>query len=83
MGLSYGVLHDATPDCVLEGFVKVGTRVAFVSIQHQVEGSGSGKVVAFLPILQSVSPETPKFWGSRRDLEPVVANEEEVPRTLL
>jgi len=81
--LSYGVLPDATPNRVLEGFVEEDTRVTFSPVQHQVEGSGSGTVMAFPPVLQSVSPETPKFWGSRRDFEPVVANEEEIVRALL
>jgi len=83
MDLAYGVLRDTTPDRVLEGYVEGDTRVAFVSIQHQVEWDGSGTVMALLPILQSVSPETPKFWGSRRDFKPVVANEEEIVRALL
>jgi len=49
----------------------------------RTRSSGSGKVMAFLPMVQSVSPETPKFWGSRSDLEPVVTNEEEIIRALL
>jgi len=52
---------------------EVGVGVIFIPIQHQVEGSGFGKVMAFLPILQSVSPETPEFWGLRCDLESVMA----------
>ena len=35
------------------------------------------------PILRSVSPETPKLRSVRRDLESMVANEEEVVRSLI
>ena len=35
------------------------------------------------PLLQSVTPKRPKFRGARGDLEPVVANEEEVVRAIL
>jgi len=75
-------LHDTTPDRISEGPIKRGVVVTLRSIQHQVERSGSGSVMALLPILQGVSPETPKFWGARCNLEPMVANEEEVIRAL-
>ena len=80
---SYGALHDATPDRILEGFIEGGVGVIFIRIQHQVEGCSSGTGMTFLPILQSVPPEAPEFRGERRTLEPVVANEEEVVRALL
>ena len=83
MNLSYGVLHDATSDRILEGSIKGGIRVALVSVQHQVEGGGAGTVMPFLPNLPCVSPETPKLWCARSDIEPVVANEKEVVGTLL
>ena len=82
MDRSYGVLHNATPDCILEGFIE-GGGVAFISIVHQVEWGGRGTVMAFLPVPERVSPETPKFRGVRCDLEPVVTNEEELVRALL
>jgi len=78
---TYGILRDATPDRILEGFVEEEIRVGFVSIQHQVEVGGSCQTaITFLPVPQSGSPEAPKFRGARRDLEPVVANEEEIVR---
>ena len=80
MNLSYSVLHDATPDRILEGRIE-GVLVAFESAQHQVKGGGSGTVVPFFPVPKSVSPEVPKLRGARCDLEPVVADEEKVVRT--
>jgi len=80
MSSSYGALNDATSDRDLEGFVEGDTGIASASVQHQVERGGSGTVMAFLPIFQGVSPETPEFWGERRNLEPVMAHEEEVVR---
>jgi len=59
--LAYGVFHDVTPDRILEGFVEEGVGFAFISVEHQIEGGGSGTVVAFSPILERVSPGTPKF----------------------
>ena len=82
MNSSYGALCDASSDRILEGFIEGNARVAFASVQHHVERSGSGTAMAFLPILQGVSPETPEFRGKRRNLEPVVTNEEEVVRAL-
>ena len=38
--------------------------------------------MAFAPILYRVAPEAPKLRSTRRDLEPVMANEEEVVRVL-
>jgi len=63
MNLLYGAPHDATPDCILEGFVEGPVRTAFVSVQHQVEGGTSGAVMSLLPTSQSVSPEAPKLRG--------------------
>jgi len=80
---SYGALHDATPDRILEGFIEGSTRIMFVIIQDQVEGSSSGTGMTSLPIPQRVPPEAPEFWGERCNLEPVVTNEEEVVRALL
>ena len=40
-------------------------------------------MMAFLPVLERVYPVTPKFWSLRCDLEPVVADEEEIARALL
>ena len=81
--LTHGILHDVTPDRVPEGFIEEDGGVGFVDDQHQVEGRDSETIMTFLPILQSVSPEAPKFWGAGCDLEPVVADEEEVIRALL
>jgi len=83
MDLSDSILDDMTPDRVLKGVAEEDGRVGFASIQHQVEGSGSGIIMALLSVLQGVSPETPEFWGAGCDLEPMVANEEEIVRTLL
>ena len=35
------------------------------------------------PVFAGVSSETPKFWSARGDLEPAMANEQEVARPLL
>ena len=83
MNLSYGALHDSTPDRIPEGSIEGDPRVTLISVQHQVEGADSRMAVAFLPVLQSVSPETPEFRGARCDFEPVMTNEEEVVRPLL
>ena len=80
MNLSCCVLRDATPDCILEGSIKGNTMVTSTSVEYQVERCGSVAMIPFLPIPQRISPKTPKFWGARRDLEPVVANEEEAVR---
>jgi len=64
MNLSYGVLHDAMSDCILEGFVERPVRAAFVSVQHRVAGGTSGAVTPFPPIPQGVSPEAPKLRGA-------------------
>ena len=82
MNLSYGILYDTSPDCVLEGFVEKVSRVGCILVQHQVEWSDSGTFMVFHPIPQGGSPEAPEFWGAGCDLEPMVANEEEVVTTL-
>ena len=66
------------PECILEGLVEGIVKGDVRSYQQKLEGGASGKVMALLPISQSVSPEAPKFRSARCDLEPVVANEEEV-----
>ena len=78
MNLADGVLHDVTLDRLLEGFVEEDGGVLSVFVQYQVKGGGSVAIIAFLPSLQGVSPEVPEFWGAGCDLEPVVADEEEV-----
>ena len=77
MNLSYGILHDATPDRIPEGPIEGDARAA-TPVQHQAEGGGSRTAMLFLPVQQSFSPEVPKFWGARCDREPVVADEEVV-----
>ena len=83
MDLSYGILYDSAPDRILEGFIEGDMTAVSTFVQHQVEGSGHRTAMTFLPILQSVAPETPKFRGARRNLEPMVANEEEIVGALL
>lgn len=79
MNSSYSALHDAIRDCVLKGpMERLFVGVVYTSIQHQIEGGSLGKVIPFLPILQSVSPEAPEFWDAGCNLELAVANEEEV-----
>ena len=60
MYLSDCVSYDVAPDRILEGFIEGDARIAFTSVQNQVEGD-SGTVIPFLPVLQSVSPETLKL----------------------
>ena len=38
--------------------------------------------VSFRPISQVIAPKTPQLWGARGDLEPVVADEQEIVRSL-
>ena len=82
MDLSYCVLRNAVSDRIPEGFIE---RVRAKSIvgKHKVEWSGAGTVMALLPVLERVSPETPKFRGVGCNFEPVVANEDEIVRALL
>ena len=81
MDLSYGALHNTTSDRLLEGLIE-GARGTIKSAKHQVEWGGCGTAIVFLPVLERVSPETPKFRSVGCDLEPVVANEEEIVRAL-
>ena len=81
MDLSYGVLNNATFDRILEVLIE-GARATSVLVKHQVDWSGSRTVAVFLPLLERVSPKIPEFRGVGCDLEPVVANEEEIVRAL-
>ena len=83
MNSAYGILPNATSDRILEGFIEGGVGVALVFVQYQVEGSSPGPAMAFRPILESISPEVPKFRSAICDLEPVVANKEEIVTALL
>ena len=52
-------------------------------LEHQVEWSGPRAMAESSPILRGVTPETPNFRSPRGDLEPMMANEEEVVRSLI
>jgi len=66
---------------ILEFVVQGGIRMVTVkrmTTQYQVEGSGSGMRIPPRPVLEVVTPEAPKLRSTRGDLEPVMANEQEV-----
>lgn len=60
------------------GAIEVIVFVVAMVTQHQVEQSGLRTMAPSSPVYQSVSPETPKFWSARSDLEPMMTDEEEV-----
>ena len=82
--LSYGISRGTISERILERIVETGLWIAHVSlpVQHKVEETNSRTAMPFLPFPQSISPETPKLRSTRCDLEPVVADEEEVERAL-
>lgn len=82
MYLTYEISPRAISDCTSEGIVEKGSGIAPDSelVKHQVDRDSYGVMMAFPPFHQGVSPETPKLRSARSDLEPMVANEEEVVR---
>ena len=75
MNTSDGIPGSAVLEYVAHGGVEVSSAGVF---EYQVEWSGPRATTQPSPILRSVSPETPKLRSVRRDLESMVANEEEV-----
>ena len=89
MNLSYGVPRGTILECILQGFVEI---VPFEprsvlseppSVEYEIEWGRLVSKVSLRPILQVITPETSNLWGARGDLEPVMANQEEVVRSLL
>ena len=73
---------DRIPGCTILEYVAQGgveiTVVAVITVQDQVEWNSPGTTAPSGPVLQGVAPETPNLRSPRGDLEPVMANEEEV-----
>ena len=84
MDLSYDIPRGMISERVLNGMVDKGLRSCTRSIvQDQVyRGRLRMTTEPLLPVLQSVSTVGPKLRGVGRDLEPMIANEEEVVRVL-
>ena len=80
MNASDGIPFGAILEDIEQGGVE--NTIVIVDIQDQVERSGPGLVTTSLPVLRGAPPVAPKFWGRQSDLVPVVANEEEVVRSL-
>ena len=82
--LSYDIPRGMISERVLNGVVDRGLRSCTRSVvQDQVyRGRLRMTTEPLLPVLQSVSAVGPKFRGVRRDLKPMIANEEEVVRVL-
>ena len=76
---------DGIPSCtVLEYAAQGSVEVASVAVrEHQVKWIGPRMTVPSSPILRGIAPETPNLWSPRGDLEPMMANEEEVVRSLI
>ena len=92
MNLSYGVPRGTILECILQGFIETApSEPPFVkaaiserpSVEYEIEWGRLVSKVSSRPILQVITPETPNLWGARSDLEPVMANQEEVVRSLL
>ena len=47
-------------------------------VQHEIDETGSRTLIAPRPLVQAVAPKRPKLRGVGSDLEPVVADEEEI-----
>ena len=77
MSTSDVIPGGTVPEYVAQGGVEM-TILAFIAVQDQVEWSSPRTMGPSSPILRSTSPETPKVRSPRGDLEPVMANEEEV-----
>jgi hypothetical protein len=80
-------LSDSIPGGTILNHIEQGGVEAAIgpimAIQYQVEWSGPRTAIPSRPVLEGVAPETPKLWGARGDLGPVMANEEEVMGSLL
>ena len=72
MNPSDGVPGGAILEYAVQGFTG---RITGITIQDQVERSGSRAVIPSCPALGGVAPETPNFRSARGDLGPVMANE--------
>ena len=66
---------------VTQGFVE--RAIAVITVQDQVERGGRRTVTPACPFRWGLAPETPNLWGAQSDLEPMVANEQEIARPFL
>ena len=92
MNPSYGVPRGTILECISQAFVETvpseprSVEAALSkspSAEYEIEWGRLMLKVPSCPIFQVITPETPNLWGARGDLEPVMAHQEEVVRSLL
>ena len=81
MNSSDSIPSGTIPQYIAQGHVERVTIT--IDTQDQVERSGPRTMMPPRPVFEGVTPETPKLWGTRGDLEPMMTNEEKVVRFFL
>ena len=77
---------DGIPGSTIVEYTLHGTiesAIVVVNIQYEVERGSCRAVTTPRLVHWGVTPETPKFWSARGNLEPVMTNKQEIMRFLL
>ena len=76
-GIPVGTIAEDTPYDTIEN------AATDIGIRYQVERGGRRMMTVPCPVHWGVTPEIPKFWSARGNLEPVMTNKQEIMRFLL